>query len=194
MKLQAILSSLVLAPAATSKIVNDFQAFKNRITERTSAPVKSTGTTVHNLKVWSPFFEELSTGSKPFEARKNDRNFKVGDTLRLLEFNPKTQLHTGRALFATVSYILEGGQFGLKKGFVVMGLKFLKNEFISEDAEYFKERYEEKRDQTERLIKINRVLMQQLTVNTAESLGVGMISIMEINKTLGTDLPINNRN
>ena len=191
MKFQAILSSLVLVPAATSKIVNDFKAFKNLLNERTSAPVKSTELTVHNLKVWAPYFEELSTGSKTFEARKNDRNFKVGDTLRLLEFNPKTQLHTGRALFATVSYMLEGGQFGIMKGFVVMGLTMLQNKLKSEENDLYNEMYEAERKQRVTLVELNKILINQVTSLKAESLGLQAIDLMHVNNTLGTDLPVN---
>ncbi len=40
-------------------------------------------TTVHHLKTWPQFFEQSRAGVKPFEVRKNDRPFKVGDIIVL---------------------------------------------------------------------------------------------------------------
>jgi hypothetical protein len=42
----------------------------------------------HTLKCWPSFFADVADGSKTFEVRRNDRNFQVGDTLRLLEYVP----------------------------------------------------------------------------------------------------------
>ena len=44
----------------------------------------------HTLKTWPVFFADVETGAKNFEIRKNDRNFQVGDFLRLEEFEPLT--------------------------------------------------------------------------------------------------------
>jgi len=41
---------------------------------------------IHELKTWPEYFEEILTGKKTFEVRKNDRDYKVGDTLILKEF------------------------------------------------------------------------------------------------------------
>jgi hypothetical protein len=82
--------------------------------------------TTHNLKTWSCYFIEVLAGNKTFELRKNDRNYKVGDTLNLIEVDEinfeldpinqtKHYLTTGRTHTAKITYILEGGQFGLDK-------------------------------------------------------------------------------
>lgn len=80
----------------------------------------------HDLKTWLPYFDAIIDGSKPFEVRKNDRDYKVGDTLRLIPFDPEK----GRAVRRfgmrhcdkDVTYVLAGGQFGIDPGYVVLGL------------------------------------------------------------------------
>ena len=77
----------------------------------------------HELKVWAEYFNEVATGKKPFEVRKNDRNFKENDILFLREWNNETKEYTGRSVQLIVTYILHGGQFGIARGYVVMGLQ-----------------------------------------------------------------------
>ncbi|MEM5599315.1 DUF3850 domain-containing protein [Niallia circulans] len=50
----------------------------------------------HFLKIQPQYFEEVRNGNKSFEIRKNDRDFKVGDTLYLQEYNPLEQEYTGK--------------------------------------------------------------------------------------------------
>jgi len=78
---------------------------------------------IHELKTWNEYFEEVFMGHKTFEVRKADRPFAKGDTLILKEWNPKTEQYTGREMARWVSYVLEGGQFGVEKGFVVMAIQ-----------------------------------------------------------------------
>lgn len=40
----------------------------------------------HHVKILPKFFQEILDGKKPFEARINDRKYKVGDRVRLNEF------------------------------------------------------------------------------------------------------------
>jgi len=77
----------------------------------------------HELKVWMPYFQCIEEGSKNFELRYNDRNYKVGDVLRLQEWNQYENEYTGRTINKQIVYILEGGKFGLEKGYVIMQLK-----------------------------------------------------------------------
>lgn len=83
---------------------------------------KNNKTMTHELKTWIEYFEEVFMGHKAFEVRKNDRNFQVGDTLILKEWNSETEKYTGRQLARNVTYILEGGQFGVEEGYVVMSI------------------------------------------------------------------------
>lgn len=84
---------------------------------------KANKRTVHNLKLWSEFYNEVANGNKTFEVRKNDRGFKLGDILILKEYCPTSKAYTGKERILQVSYILKGGSFGIEKGFVVLGLK-----------------------------------------------------------------------
>lgn len=80
---------------------------------------------VHELKIWTTFYEPLASGMKPFEVRRNDRHprFAVGDILRLREWRVGAQEYTGRECMRTIAYILAGGQFGIENGYVVLGFQ-----------------------------------------------------------------------
>ena len=77
---------------------------------------------IHELKTWKEYFEEVFMGRKTFEVRKNDRNFQKGDILILKEWDNENQEYTGRQMARGISYILNGGQFGVENGFVVIAL------------------------------------------------------------------------
>ena len=44
---------------------------------------------VHILKTWSPWFEATRDGKKPWELRRDDRNYREGDFLVLRQFTPR---------------------------------------------------------------------------------------------------------
>lgn len=70
---------------------------------------------VHELKVLPQYYDRLQSGDKPFEVRRNDRDFQTGDFLRLKYYNPIPPLEVAKLdLFFKVSYILHGGQFGIE--------------------------------------------------------------------------------
>ena len=66
----------------------------------TEAPI------THDLKIWPEHYDAIKRGDKTFEIRHTfDRNFKVGDTLILREWNPTTEEYTDNPyLKMTVSY------------------------------------------------------------------------------------------
>ncbi len=76
----------------------------------------------HRLKTWPTFYDALRTERKKFEIRKDDRNFEMGDTLVLCEWDPLLQEYTGSEMTVTVTYLLRG--LGLKPGYVAMGILF----------------------------------------------------------------------
>lgn len=72
---------------------------------------------IHELKIKPEYFAAVVSGDKTFEIRNNaDRNFQVGDTLLLWEWNGG---FTGQTAERTVSYITD---FEQKLGYVVLGL------------------------------------------------------------------------
>ncbi|MBC9808167.1 ASCH/PUA domain-containing protein [Carnobacterium maltaromaticum] len=75
---------------------------------------------VHELKIEPKYFEAVKDGRKKFEIRKNDRNFQEGDILILKEYDPITQLFSGEAIEAEISYMPD---FPLKDGYVVLGIE-----------------------------------------------------------------------
>lgn len=77
---------------------------------------------IHELKTWKEYFKMVFCSSKNFEVRKNDRDYKLGDTLLLKEWDNQTEEYTDRILHRRIDYILNGGQFGIEEGYVVMGI------------------------------------------------------------------------
>jgi hypothetical protein len=79
--------------------------------------------TIHELKCWPEFFSAVARKTKPFEVRKADRVYAVGDALVLREWDPATGLYTSQETARRVIYVLPGGQFGIESGYVVLGLE-----------------------------------------------------------------------
>lgn len=77
----------------------------------------------HALKTWPEFYKAVESGAKNFEVRKKDRPFKVGEALLLQEWDNTKNEYTGEQLIRIIDYILEGGQFGIQEGYIVMGLR-----------------------------------------------------------------------
>lgn len=86
--------------------------------------IELTKPVIHELKVYPHFWPRLLSGEKPFEVRRNDRNFKVGELCRFREFDPKSGARSVKWLDKRISYILqhEDMPVGLKPGYVVLGL------------------------------------------------------------------------
>lgn len=74
---------------------------------------------VHDVKLGATFFEDVKTGRKTFELRKNDREYKEGDTIVLHEY--KDGATTGRMIKKKIVYMLEDFT-GLEDGYCILGL------------------------------------------------------------------------
>ena len=66
---------------------------------------------IHKLKTWSEFFELVISGKKTFEIRTNDRNFKVGDRLDLMEYDHIKGEYTGAHCHRYITHILGNNPF-----------------------------------------------------------------------------------
>ena len=88
---------------------------------------------LHELKIKPEYYDAVVNGIKTFEIRKNDRNYAVGDTLLLKEFDRdniydrKWATHseyTGREFFAIVTYVFALSTFiDIDEDYVVLGIK-----------------------------------------------------------------------
>lgn len=74
---------------------------------------------VHDVKLGITFFDDVKTGRKTFELRKNDRGYKEGDTIVLHEYKDGTT--TGRTITKKIVYMLEDFT-GLEDGYCILGL------------------------------------------------------------------------
>ncbi|NTJ46842.1 DUF3850 domain-containing protein [Agrobacterium rhizogenes] len=85
--------------------------------------------TVHKLKTTDRYFDAIADGRKTFECRKNDRAFQTGDILELQKVDDRgyyitipTSMVTPVSLRKRITYLLQGGQFGIDPGYCVLGL------------------------------------------------------------------------
>lgn len=85
--------------------------------------------TVHRLKTIDRYFDAIASGAKTFEVRKNDRAFQTGDILELVKTtNTGGVIHDHAALCKPImlrkriTYLLQGGQFGIEPQYCVLGL------------------------------------------------------------------------
>ena len=78
------------------------------------------GPKIHRIKLASNYYDDVATGKKTFELRKNDRGYREGHKLELLEFAEGR--HTGRVIKADIVYMLED-YTGLEDGYCILGIK-----------------------------------------------------------------------
>ena len=96
----------------------------------------------HEIKCLPKYFNALVDGLKNFEVRKNDRDYKVGDSLLIREYDNVKKSYTDYELYAPVTYILKNdeGFTGLSEGFVVLGLDV---NVLNSQREYLKRKRDE---------------------------------------------------
>ncbi|MFH1685695.1 MAG: DUF3850 domain-containing protein [Candidatus Micrarchaeota archaeon] len=85
---------------------------------------KGDKTNMHVLKTEHNCWQAIYNGTKTFEYRKNDRDFKIGDTLLLKNYYPETE-STGGEIHCDITYILYGGKFGIPDDYCIMQLKII---------------------------------------------------------------------
>lgn len=83
----------------------------------------------HELKTWPGPFRAVLDGTKRYEIRRNDRAYAVGDQLHLHEYEPNGRgggAYTNRSCLMRVTYMTEGGSWGLPPDLCVMSIEPLK--------------------------------------------------------------------
>lgn len=67
----------------------------------------------HHLKTADPYYDEVQSGMKPFELRKNDRDYRVGDRLILYKYDQHLDIWTKPCVLLPITYVLDTSPFGL---------------------------------------------------------------------------------
>jgi hypothetical protein len=87
----------------------------------------------HELKILPQYFQAVLDGIKTFELRKDDRDYQRGDILVLREWDGEK--YTGSAICVKVTYILQDAEkYGLKDGYVIMGIRHLEPGDMKEES------------------------------------------------------------
>lgn len=83
---------------------------------------------VHELKLNQKFEKAVWLGDKPFEIRKNDRDYQVGDRIRFHVVDDRGNAWASlldRITFE-ITYVLSG--WGLEEGYVALGIREIETE------------------------------------------------------------------
>jgi len=78
----------------------------------------------HKLKIETKYIERIISLQKNFEIRRNDRDFQVGDTLTMLEYN-NIGGYPDNAREVTLKIIYMSA-YEQKEGFYVLGTSFVR--------------------------------------------------------------------
>lgn len=87
-----------------------------------------------DLKIVQPHFDDVASGRKKAELRKDDRDFAVGDMLILREWTGTE--YTGRSVGAIVTHILKNCGFGLAEGYVILSIKLCGGKNVKSDNKF----------------------------------------------------------
>lgn len=79
----------------------------------------------HALKIDPERWEEVERGDKTHEIRVFDRNYRVGQVLKLLGYDRACGGFTGQALYVRVTCITAPGTYGLPDNVGVMSIRFM---------------------------------------------------------------------
>lgn len=115
----------------TIRVVSVFDMEENDGERMTSENMPSTKSRYHELKTNPDPFGFILTNEKKAEFRKMDRDFKIGDTLILKEYNPFTA-YTGRYLLRKITHIQIG--YGIPEGFAMLSIRKLSQEEEADHA------------------------------------------------------------
>jgi len=74
---------------------------------------------VHVIKIEMEYAIMHQNGYKPWELRKNDRNYQEGDMIHFEVYRGKDKVGEYQR---EIIYLFEGGKYGLDKDYVIMTL------------------------------------------------------------------------
>lgn len=74
---------------------------------------------IHYLKTYIEFFQATKKGDKNFELRIDDRDYRVGDILALMEYDPAIGFTKSKDIWVKVTYILSKQPY-VPKGYICM--------------------------------------------------------------------------
>lgn len=95
-------------------------------------------TTHHKVKSWPEFFTAISEGQRTHELRRNDRAYKVGDTLELNEYTLEAGVFTGRVCSVLITSITSRQEpcavsdEALNKEFCILSVKLISGYSVSD--------------------------------------------------------------
>ncbi|PQY52711.1 DUF3850 domain-containing protein [Cronobacter sakazakii] len=75
----------------------------------------------HNLKIWPEHYSAVCAGVKRAELRKNDRDYRAGDTLDLCEWDKHDESFTGEFISVTVTHVADVGEW--MPGYVLLSIE-----------------------------------------------------------------------
>jgi hypothetical protein len=88
--------------------------------------------TTHIVKSWPQFFGPIIAGTRVHELRRNDRNYKASDHLKLREYDPDKGAYTGRVCEVEITSITSktepcavSGE-GLNSEFCILSIKLVR--------------------------------------------------------------------
>lgn len=92
----------------------------------------------HVVKSWPEFFQAILDGRKRHELRRaSERDYRVGDTLHLREYEPQDARYTGREQRVLITYITSSdypcalSEGALADGYCVLSIYPLKEESLN---------------------------------------------------------------
>lgn len=77
----------------------------------------------HELDSYIDQFEDIVKGLKTFMCGFDNKSFRVGDILKINEYDRDAILYTGRFVEVRVTYLQQGGENGLPEDFIIMSIK-----------------------------------------------------------------------
>lgn len=82
--------------------------------------------TIHEIKIIEPYYTIVQARWKTFEVRKDDRDYRTGDYLKMRLWDEEKQDFdiSQPPIIGRIAYKLDGGQFGIEKGYCVLQMDY----------------------------------------------------------------------